>query len=144
MSKHTREAWVRFADDGSAVHTVVDVDVEADTVTVDRQAWNSLAGRLGMSQTKRLPDEPEEVDPEALANVTPIPEGNQPLGAPNRVEGDADGMGPGKDPGDFKAKEVTAYLDGLADDAEGNAERDRVIAAEKDGQARVSIIGSER
>lgn len=132
----TREAWVRFADNGDPVHTVV--EVSDDKVLVDRAEWNALAGRLGMSQTSVLPGDPEPVDVEAPL-PTPLPLGNQALGAPNRVEGQDDpdepAMGPGEDPAGFKVDAVNAYL-AIAD----ADERARVLAAEAAGENRTGIV----
>lgn len=51
------------------------------------------------------------------------------------------GMGPDKDPGDFKAAEVKAYLNSLdLDDERDAAEFDRVIEAETDGEARKTVL----
>jgi hypothetical protein len=137
----SREAWVRFGGDGSPIHVLVDVAADGKTVTLDRDEFNAMAGRLGMAQTRRLPDEVEPVDTEALVGLQPIPQGNQPLGAPNRVEGDApedDGvMREGNDPADFTVEQVNTFLGSGIDDAE----RDRVLQLERDGQNRTTITG---
>lgn len=62
-------------------------------------------------------------------------------GTEQASEGEPQGMGPGKDPADFKATEVVAYLNGLDEDDEDQmAEFDRVIEAENDGEGRKTIL----
>jgi hypothetical protein len=52
------------------------------------------------------------------------------------------GMGPGKDPADFKVSEVKAYLDTLdTENSEEDADEfDRVISEERDGEGRKSLL----
>ncbi len=45
------------------------------------------------------------------------------------------------DPAAHNAADVQAYLDGLGDDEEGRAERQRVMDAERSGKARKGIVG---
>jgi hypothetical protein len=51
-------------------------------------------------------------------------------------------MQAGDDPGDFTIPQVTAYLDGLPDGPDKDAEVQRVLDAERAGQARTGLVGS--
>jgi hypothetical protein len=46
------------------------------------------------------------------------------------------------DPGDYTVEDVNQYLADLDDDDAGNAERERVLEAERRGKARVTILGA--
>jgi len=52
-------------------------------------------------------------------------------------------MGYGDDPGEHTVEEVRDFLDSTDEDAEGDAEADRVLVAERAGKARKGILSAE-
>ena len=96
------------------------------SVTPESQAAKMAATGAEFGDADATPDVP--ADPDSTAGDA--------AGDGNDAE-DPDAF----DPADYTVEDVNAYLADLADDDDGNAERERVLSAERAGKNRVTITG---
>lgn len=135
MAADREEARRNLASQGNDDPSADQLDAELQAITNRRAASAHLEQGDGTSVTPESQAAKMAATGAQFADADATPDVNS-SGA-----GDDGGDPDAFDPGDWTVAEVQEYLDGLADDDAGDAERDRVLAAERAGKGRTTITG---